>query len=64
MRDERYTFHVVYKTLTDEYVYSYCNPLLESQVNHTYEVISETEAKRIFMQHLSQDNARDLFSAN
>ncbi|MCC9166706.1 hypothetical protein [Pontibacter harenae] len=61
VRDEKHNFHVVYKTFQNEYIYSFCNPFQDSAVN-TYNVISEEEAKRIFLARLSEDNAHELFS--
>lgn len=63
MRDERHTFHVVYRTYADEYIYSFCNPFQDTGSDNTYRLISEAEAKRIFMQRLSQQNARELFNS-
>jgi len=63
MRDERHNFHVVYRTFSDEYIYSFCNPFLDTYADNTYRLISVEEAKGIFMQHLSQDNARELFNS-
>jgi hypothetical protein len=63
MRDEKQNFHVVYKTFTDEFIYSSCNPFVETYVADTYKLISEAEAKVIFLQRLSQDNALELFDS-
>jgi len=63
MRDKQHVFHVVYRTYTDEYIYSFCNPFQDTGSDNTYRLISEAEAKRIFMQHLSQQNARELFNS-
>ncbi len=62
MRDERHNFHVVYKTFAGEYIYSFCNPFLDTSSGNIYRLISESEAKQIFLPHLSQDNARELFN--
>lgn len=62
VRDERHNFHVVYRTYSDEYIYSFCNPFLDTYTADTYKLISESEAKQIFLHRLSQDNARELFS--
>lgn len=62
VRDERHNFHIVYRTYADEYIYSFCNPFQDTYAAETYKVITEAEAKKIFMPRLSQDNARELFS--
>ena len=62
VRDEKYNFHIVYRTYTDEYIYSFCNPFQDTCAAETYKLISESEAREIFMPRLSQDNARELFS--
>jgi hypothetical protein len=64
IRDEKYNFHVVYKTFSGEYIYSSCNPFQNSNTSDTYKLISEEEAKRIFKHRLSLDNARELFSTD
>jgi hypothetical protein len=61
-RDERHNFHIVYRTFSDEFIYSFCNPFLDTSSEHVYRIISEEEAKAIFMPLLSQENARELFS--
>ncbi|PRY10393.1 hypothetical protein CLV24_114122 [Pontibacter ummariensis] len=61
VRDEKYNFHVVYHTFTGEYIYSSCNPFQEEFEDNTYKLISESEARRIFLHRLSEDNARELF---
>ena len=61
VRDEKHNFHVVYKTFSDEYIYSYCNPFQDTNPADTYVLISEAEAKQIFHKRLSPDNARELF---
>lgn len=63
VRDEKHNFHVVYKTFSDEYIYSFCNPFQDTNAADTYRLISEAEAKQIFLHRLSQDNARELFNA-
>ncbi|GAB3822560.1 hypothetical protein [Pontibacter rugosus] len=60
MRDEKHNFHIIYRTFDDEYIYSFCNPFLETDTI-TYNIISEAEAKSIFLAKLSEDNARELF---
>ncbi|WP_299819917.1 hypothetical protein [uncultured Pontibacter sp.] len=62
VRDEKHNFHVVYRTYSDEYIYSCCNPFQDTYAADTYKLISETEAKQIFMPRLSQSNARELFN--
>ncbi|PKV63594.1 hypothetical protein [Pontibacter ramchanderi] len=62
VRDERHNFHIVYRTFSDEFIYSYCNPFLDTSSEHVYRVISEQEAKAIFLPLLSLENARELFS--
>lgn len=62
VRDEKHIFHIVYRTYSDEYIYSFCNPFQDTYAADTYKLISEAEAKQIFMHRLSQDNARELFS--
>ena len=62
IRDEQHTFHIVYRTYSDEYIYSFCNPFQDTFTVDTYKLISESEAKHIFMHRLSQANARELFS--
>ncbi|MFD2248440.1 hypothetical protein [Pontibacter ruber] len=62
VRDEQHRFHVVYKTFTDEYIYSFCDPFLDTFSVNTYKLISENEAKEIFLNRLSQENARELFN--
>lgn len=64
VRDEKHNFHVVYKTFSDEYIYSFCNPFLDTNIEVTYMLISETEAKAIFMDRLSPENACELFNIN
>jgi len=61
VRDEKHNFHVVYKTFSDEYIYTFCNPFLDANTADTYMLISEREAKEIFQKRLSPDNARELF---
>ena len=62
MRDEKHNFHVVYRTFSDEYIYSFCNPFQDESISNVYRIISKPEAKRIFQHRLSQDNARELFT--
>jgi len=62
VRDEKHNFHVVYKTFSDEYIYSFCNPFQEDIVTNVYRIISEPEAKQIFLPRLSQENASELFN--
>lgn len=62
VRDEQHRFHIVYRTFSDEYIYSYCNPFLDTFSEHAYKLISEEEAKAIFLPLLSQDDARELFN--
>lgn len=62
MRDEQHNFHVVYKTFSDEYIYSFCNPFQDDLISNIYRIISEPEARQIFQHRLSQDNARELFN--
>jgi hypothetical protein len=62
IRDERHRFHVVYKTFSNDYIYSFCDPFLDTFPANTYTLISEDEAKRIFLTRLSQENARELFT--
>ena len=62
VRDEKHNFHVVYRTYSDEYIYSSCNPFQDTYAAETYKLITEAEAKQIFLHRLSQDNARELFS--
>ena len=62
VRDEQHNCHVVYKTFADEYIYSFCNPFQDTFSDNTYNLISEEEAKHIFMPRLSQQNASELFS--
>ncbi|GHA74179.1 hypothetical protein [Pontibacter akesuensis] len=62
MRDEKHWFHMIYRTFENEYIYAVCNPFLDSDAI-TYHLISEAEAKRIFLPKLSADNARELFPA-
>lgn len=61
VRDEKYNFHIVYKTFSNEYIYSFCNPFQDTTSAHAYTLISEEEAKAIFQSRLSQENARELF---
>ncbi|WP_347159691.1 hypothetical protein [Pontibacter chitinilyticus] len=63
IRDERHNFHVVYRTFSDEYIYSFCNPFQDTYAGNTYRLISKEEAMAIFMQHLTQDNFRELFNS-
>ena len=63
VRDEHHNFHVVYKTMADEYIYSFCNPFLDTLASNTYTVISEAEARRIFLPRLSGPNASELFTS-
>ncbi|MFD2514684.1 hypothetical protein ACFSRY_12480 [Pontibacter locisalis] len=63
VRDEKHNFHVVYKTFSDEYIYSFCNPFLDTNAADSYRLISEAEAKQIFLHRLSQDNALELFNS-
>lgn len=60
--DEKHNFHVVYKTMTDEYIYSFCNPFLDTLAPNTYKLISEEEAKHIFLPRLTSVNAHELFA--
>lgn len=62
IRDEKHNFHVVYKTMTDEYIYSFCNPFQDTLAMNTYKLISEEEAKHIFMPKLTSENAHELFT--
>ncbi len=62
IRDEKHNFHVVYKTFSDEYIYSFCNPFQDTFSANTFKLISEEEAKKIFLSRLSKENARELFS--
>ena len=62
VRDEKHNFHVVYKTMSDEYIYSFCNPFLDTLAANTYKLISEDEAKKIFLPRLSSENAHELFT--
>jgi hypothetical protein len=62
VRDEQHNFHIVYRTFSDEYVYSFCNPFQDDMNTNAYRLISESEARQIFLPRLSQDNARELFS--
>ncbi len=62
IQDEQHTFHIVYRTYSDEYIYSFCNPFQDTFTADTYRLISESEAKHIFLHRLSQANARELFS--
>jgi hypothetical protein len=62
VRDEKHNFHVVYKTMTDEYIYSFCNPFLDTLAPNTYKLISEDEAKKIFLPRLTSVNAHELFT--
>ena len=62
VRDENHSFHIVYKTFTNEYIYSFCNPFQDTSSEHAYKLISEKEAKDIFLSLLSQENARELFN--
>ncbi|MDX5482661.1 MAG: hypothetical protein LPK07_13355 [Hymenobacteraceae bacterium] len=62
VRDEKHNFHVVYKTFSGEYIYSSCNPFLDTFSANTYKLISEAEAKQIFLSRLSKENARELFN--
>lgn len=61
IRDEAHNFHVVYKTFSDEYIYSFCNPFLDELSTNVYRIISEVEAKQIFQHRLTQENAQELF---
>ncbi|MCJ8165594.1 hypothetical protein MKJ04_12150 [Pontibacter sp. E15-1] len=63
VRDEQHNFHIVYKTFSDEYIYSFCNPFQDDLFANVYRLISEPEAKRIFQRLLSQENASELFNA-
>jgi hypothetical protein len=62
VRDEHHNFHIVYKTFSEEYIYSFCNPFQDCEAEHAYRLISEDEAIAIFKDRLSEDNARELFS--
>ncbi|MEJ8756417.1 hypothetical protein WG947_05390 [Pontibacter sp. H259] len=62
VRDEKHNFHVVYKTMTDEYIYSFCNPFHDTLAPNTYKLISEEEAKKIFLPRLTSANAHELFT--
>lgn len=64
VRDERHNFHIVYRTFSDEYIYSFCNPFQDSTSEQSYRLISADEVRAIFMHRLSEDNARELFSTN
>lgn len=63
VRDEKHNFHVVYRTYSDEYIYSFCNPFQDTSAAETYTLISEAQAKEIFLHRLSPDNARELFNS-
>ena len=63
VRDEKHNFHVVYRTMSDEYIYSFCNPFLDSMAANTYKLISEDEAREIFLPRLTSANARELFTS-
>jgi hypothetical protein len=62
IRDEKHNFHVVYRTFTDEYIYSFCNPFQDTISANTYKMISEDEAKKIFLHRLTAENAHELFN--
>ena len=62
VRDEKYHFHVIYRTFSDEYIYSFCNPFQDADTGHVYKLISEQDARTIFLTRLSKDNARELFN--
>lgn len=62
VQDEQHNFHIVYKTYSNEYIYSFCNPFQDTSSEHAYKLISEKEAKDIFLSLLSQENARELFN--
>ncbi|WP_018479583.1 hypothetical protein [Pontibacter roseus] len=62
VRDEQHNFHIVYKTFSNEYIYSFCNPFQDTSSAHPYKLISEEQAKAIFLNRLSPANARELFS--
>ncbi|MEJ8803236.1 hypothetical protein [Pontibacter sp. H249] len=62
VRDEKHNFHLVYRTYSDEYIYSFCNPFQDTFTADTYKLISEAEAKKIFLPRLSQDNVSELFN--
>ncbi len=64
VRDEKHNFHVVYKTFTDEYIYSFCNPFQDDLGTNLFRIISESEAKQIFQHRLSSENAFELFTAS
>ncbi|MBD1396578.1 hypothetical protein H9Q13_05320 [Pontibacter sp. JH31] len=61
VQDERHNFHIVYKTYSNQYIYSFCNPFQDTSSGHAYKLISEKEAKTIFLDRLSPENARELF---
>lgn len=63
VRDEKHNFHIIYKTFQNEFIYTFCDPFQESDVN-LYQVISEQEAKNIFLPKLSPENALELFSSS
>ncbi|MFD3003225.1 hypothetical protein ACFS7Z_22880 [Pontibacter toksunensis] len=62
VRDEKHNFHIVYRTFSDEYIYSFCNPFLDELATNAYKIIPESEARKIFLHRLSQENASELFS--
>lgn len=62
VRDEQHNFHIVYKTYSDEYIYSFCNPFQDEFATQAYKLISESEARNIFLHRLSQENASELFN--
>ncbi|RIJ43108.1 hypothetical protein D1627_04580 [Pontibacter oryzae] len=63
VRDEKHNFHIIYKTYQNEFIYTFCDPFQESDVN-LYQVISEQEARNIFLPRLSTENALELFSGS
>ncbi|QCR23533.1 hypothetical protein [Pontibacter sp. SGAir0037] len=64
IRDEHHNFHIIYRTYANEYIYTFCNPLQDTYPNaHTFKLISEAEAKKIFLSRLSAENVRELFDS-
>ena len=64
VRDEKHNFHIVYRTFSDEYIYSFCNPFQDEFATQAYHIISESEARSIFLPRLSEQNASELFSTS
>lgn len=60
MRDEQHRFHMLYRTYQNEYIHSCCDPFAEDDTIR-YTLISEEEARHIFLSRIAPAHAKDLF---